>query len=288
MNNQNPTYFILKAKLRFKPFFATTFFAHSVNILAKTARVLNKGEGAILYNVLFEKIKKAFQTKFLEKDGSLYRGFQTAYTLGLAFNLIPVALRLQSANLLAKNVKENNNHLTASFLGIPYLPFALSKNGQLGTTYDLLLQEAYPSWLYPVKMGATTVWERWDVIFPDGSINRGGINDPRDMCSFNHYAYGAIGNWMYKVITGVNYKEEQPGYKVIHIQPQLGEGLSHVNASLESRYGKIRSSWKLENGIFTLNVVIPPNTTATICLPDGSEKISIGSGSYKYTCPLNH
>ena len=183
-------------------------------------------------------------------------------------------------------MKKNDNHLTTGFLGTPYLTWALSENGQLETAYELLLQETCPSWLYPVLRGATTIWERWDGIFPNGAINRGGINDPTDMCSFNHYAYGAIGDWMYKVIAGINYIEDKPGYKSILIKPQPGGGLTHVNASLKSRYGLIKSSWKIENGTFTLNIVIPPNTTATVKLPDNSEDKIIGSGSYQYSCTL--
>ncbi|MHA1451883.1 MAG: family 78 glycoside hydrolase catalytic domain [Promethearchaeota archaeon] len=265
---------------------ATAWYAHSVEILAKTAKILGKDQDAKYYSNLFQKIKHAFKVKFLEPDGSIYKGFQTIYANALYFNLIPNDLKTKSAQILAEDVKKNSNHLTTGFLGTPYLTWALSENGQLKTAYDLLLQETVPSWLYPVTCGATTIWERWDGIFPGGAINKGGINDPSDMCSFNHYAYGAIGDWLYKVVAGINYMEEKPGYKSILIKPQPGGNLSKVTASLESRYGLVESSWKIEGEIFTLKVVIPPNTTATVQLPDGSDEIQIGSGSYEYSCSI--
>ncbi len=190
--------------------------------------------------------------KFLEPDGSIYKGFQTIYANALFFDIIPDDLKEKTAQILADDVKKNENHLTTGFLGTPYLTFALSENEQLDTAYDLLLQETVPSWLYPILRGATTIWERWDGIFPDGAINRGGINDPSDMCSFNHYAYGAIGDWLYKIVAGINYDENVPGYKHIMIKPKPGGELTHVKASLECRYGLINLKWKIENRTFTL------------------------------------
>ncbi len=268
------------------PWIATAWYAHSVEILTKTAKVLGKSKDAQYFSDLFQKIKHAFKVKFLEPDGSIYKGFQTIYANSLFFNLIPGELKAKTARILAEDVKRNDNHLTTGFLGTPYLTWALSENGQLDTAYDLLMQETCPSWLYPITCGATTIWERWDGISPGGSINTEGINDPSDMCSFNHYAYGAIGDWLYKVVAGINYVEENPGYKSILIKPRPGGNLTYVNASLETRYGLIKSSWRIDDGKFTLNVTIPPNTTSTVKLPDNSEEKIIGSGIYQYTCTL--
>ncbi len=168
--------------------------------------------------------------------------------------------------------------------------------------YTLLLQEKYPSWLYPVKMGATTIWERWDGIKPDGSFQVPSMN------SYNHYSYGAIGDWMYRVMVGLDTYEDGPGYKHIKIQPHIGGGFTNASASLETYYGKLSNSWKLENGNLQMDVEIPANTLATVYIPaanadaikesgemlssrnimqivkseDGYVVVTIGSGTYHF------
>ena len=127
--------------------------------------------------------------------------------------------------------------------------------------YQLLLQESYPSWLYPVKMGATTIWERWNGIRPDSTF------EPASMNSFNHYAYGAIGDWMYREITGLDTDEDAPGYKKINIKPHIGKGLTHAAATLQTYYGTLSSGWRIENEKLILDVEIPVNTTATVYIP---------------------
>jgi alpha-L-rhamnosidase len=151
--------------------------------------------------------------------------------------------------------------LTTGFLGTPHLCHVLSNNGHLDVAYALLVQETYPSWLYPVKMGATTIWERWDGIKPDGTFQDAGMN------SFNHYAYGAVGEWLYRVVAGIEIDPEQPGYKHILIQPRPGGNLTHARASLMSMYGKIESAWKIADGRLDLTLNIPANTRATVRLP---------------------
>ncbi len=138
------------------------------------------------------------------------------------------------------------------------------------------MQEKYPSWLYPVKMGATTIWERWDGIKQDGSFQTA------DMNSFNHYAYGAIGDWMYKNIAGINPVVAQPGYKAILIAPRPGGNLTSASAELETVYGTVKSSWILADGVFKLDVVVPANASATVVLPKTDKKEEIGSGSYHF------
>lgn len=137
----------------------------------------------------------------------------------------------------------------------------MSRFGYLDEAYALLNRETFPSWLYPVKRGATTIWERWDGLKPDGSFEDAAMN------SFNHYAYGAVGEWMYTVIGGINIDPDEPGYKHILIHPQPGGGLSRAAASHATPYGKVTSRWQLARGQLELAVVIPPNTTATIVLP---------------------
>ena len=175
--------------------------------------------------------------------------------------MLPEALRKQAAERLVDNVKSYGYHLTTGFLGTPYLCHVLSRYGYADVAYRLLLQETYPSWLYPVKMGATTIWERWDGIKPDGSFQVPSMN------SFNHYAYGAIGDWMYRVAAGLDTKEEAPGYQQIRIEPTIGGSFTSMEASLKTNYGEAASGWKLNGNLLTLDITIPANSRAAIYLP---------------------
>ena len=152
-------------------------------------------------------------------------------------------------------------HLTTGFLGTPVLCQTLSDYGYLDEAYMLLNRTEYPSWLYPVTKGATTIWERWDGIKPDGSFQDAGMN------SFNHYAYGAIGEWMYRVVAGLEIDERAPGYKHILIQPNPGGGYTHASASVESMYGHAASGWEIADGKLTVRIEVPANTTASVRLP---------------------
>ena len=181
--------------------------------------------------------------------------------MALNFDMLPEALRTQAAAKLADNIKSYGNHLTTGFLGTPYLCHVLSRFGYSDVAYTLLLQETYPSWLYPVKMGATTIWERWDGIKPDGTFQT------PDMNSFNHYAYGAIGDWMYRVVAGIDTDPDGPGYKKIRIRPDIQKGLTHASATLDTYYGKLSSGWKTENNKVQFDIEIPANTTATVYIP---------------------
>ncbi|MBC7915132.1 MAG: alpha-L-rhamnosidase, partial [Pyrinomonadaceae bacterium] len=220
------------------------------------------------YNDLLENIKEAFLKEYLTPNGRLVSGSQTAYVLALNFDMLPEHLRNQAADYLVNNIKSYGNHLSTGFLGTPYLCHVLTRFGHNDMAYNLLLQETYPSWLYPVKMGATTIWERWDGIKPDGSFQNASMN------SFNHYAYGAIGDWMYRVMAGLDTDESGPGYKKVIISPQPGGKITHASAKLETQYGLTISEWKIENGVFKLHVVIPSNATALIRLP-GAAKIPV-------------
>ena len=243
-----------------KDLIQTAYFARSTALLAKTAGVLGKKEEAAEYAALEEKIVSAFRREFVTPNGRLSSNTQTAYALALEFDLLPQDQRPIAAARLAEDVKKFG-HLTTGFLGTPVLCQALSDYGYVDLAYVLLNRTEYPSWLYPVVKGATTVWERWDGIKPDGDFQ-----DPR-MNSFNHYAYGAIGEWMYRVVAGVELDESHPGYKHILIRPRPGGGLTFANASVESMYGRVASGWKIADGKFTLTIEVPPNTTATVRLP---------------------
>lgn len=239
---------------------ATMFFAHSAQLVQQAAEVLGKTDEAMYYKVLHERIKEAFLREYATPAGRLVSHSQTAYVLALNFGLLPPNLRPAAIQYLTNDIRNRKNHLATGFLGTPYLCHVLSSNGQTPLAYELLLQETYPSWLYPVKMGATTIWERWDGIKTDSSFQDPGMN------SFNHYAYGAIGDWMYRVVAGL--EPGAPGYKHIRIQPHPTDSLSYARASYETMYGTAASGWERRDGQLTVGAAIPANTTATIVLPD--------------------
>ena len=263
-----------RAAVTDKYLIAQCFFAHSTQLLVDAANVLGKKEDVARYTGQLKNIKEAFVHEYLTPNGRLVSGTQTAYTLALNFDMLPESARAQAASRLAMNVRDYSNHLTTGFLGTPYLCHVLTRFGYDSIAYDLLLQDSYPSWLYPVKMGATTIWERWDGIKPDSSFETPGMN------SFNHYSYGAIGDWMYRVVAGIDNYQDGAGYKKIKIMPHIGGGLTQVNAEYETYYGKIRSAWKVEDSRLILDVEIPANTSAVIYVPAlTAEAVSEGGNS---------
>ncbi|MCX2678621.1 family 78 glycoside hydrolase catalytic domain [Galbibacter sp. EGI 63066] len=265
-----------RAAITDKYLIAQCFFAHSTQLLINAAKVLGKQQDVEAYSNLFQNIKDAFVKEYMTPNGRLVSSSQTAYVLALHFDMLPESLRAQAAERLTENIKSYNYHLTTGFLGTPYLGLVLSKFGYHDLAYTLLLQQTYPSWLYPVTAGATTIWERWDGRKPDGSFQTPGMN------SFNHYAYGAIGDWMYRELAGINNSEEigETGYKKIVLTPHFknsyvsdevkkqnkAEKLSEVNATLDTYYGTVQSYWKINGGQVNYNISIPVNTSAEIHL----------------------
>ncbi|MEP7230477.1 MAG: glycoside hydrolase family 78 protein [Ginsengibacter sp.] len=250
-----------RAAVTDKYLIAQCFYAHSTQLLIKAANVLGETTDAENYSSLLKQIKDAFTKEYMTSNGRLVSGTQTAYVLALNFDMLPESLRMQAAARLAENVKSYGNHLTTGFLGTPYLCHVLTRFGYVNVAYKLLLQDTYPSWLYPVKMGATTIWERWDGQKPDSTFETPGMN------SFNHYAYGAIGDWMYREMVGLDTYEDGVGYKHIKIQPHIGGGFTFATASLQTNYGKLSNSWKVQDGQVMMDVEIPVNTSATVYIP---------------------
>jgi alpha-L-rhamnosidase len=240
---------------------AQCFYAYSTQLLINTAKVLGKSDDVAAYTKLLGKIKDAYLKEYVTPNGLISSDTQTAYVLALQFDMLPENLRQQAAERLVNNIRRYGNHLTTGFLGTPYLCRVLSNFGHADVAYQLLLQDTYPSWLYPVKMGATTIWERWDGIKPNGTFEDASMN------SYNHYAYGAIGDWMYRVIAGIDTKTEAPGYKQIVIKPTIGGNLQDVAADYETNYGKVSSHWKVDKDTVLMDVEIPANTTATVYIP---------------------
>ena len=209
-------------------------------------------------------------------------------------------MRPVAAKRLADEVR-GRKHLTTGFVGTSYLCHVLSRFGYMDEAYLLLNREEYPSWLYPVTQGATTIWERWDGQKPDGSFQDKGMN------SFNHYAYGAVGDWMYRVLAGIEIDPANPGYKHVVIQPRPGGGFSSVKAAHQTMYGRVSSQWTLRDGRFELAIEIPANTRATVRLPKAQLRevtesgqplgpgarqegdavvVNSGSGTYHFAYPL--
>lgn len=286
---------------------ATAFYAYSTSILVKTARLLKKNKDAKRYRELHENIVKTFQREFFTPSGRLAVPTQTAHVLVLMFNLVKEKDRKCTINTLVKYLKENKWHLNTGFLGTPYLCHVLSSNGHTDIAYKLLLQTDYPSWLYQVSKGTTTIWEHWDGIKKDGSFWSANMN------SFNHYAYGSIGDWLYRVVAGIDTSEKKAGYKYIILKPQPCRKLEWAAAEFESVYGLIRIKWYYKNGMMRIEVTIPHNTKASLILPyakidglmesgeklenkllclkavetDIGVKVELGSGDYLFNYPLD-
>lgn len=253
-----------KAAVTDKYLIAQSFYACSTQLLLKAAKVLGKTEDIQTYTQLLEELVAAYRKEYLTPSGRLVSGTQTAYVLALQFDLLPENLRAQAAERLVENIKSYGYHLTTGFLGTPYLNHVLSRFGHKDIAYRLLMQESYPSWLYPVTQGATTIWERWDGIKPDGTFQTPGMN------SYNHYAYGAIGDWMYQNIAGIRALEEGPGYRYFRLAVVPGGGLTSAEGHLETYFGTIRSSWKLADDTYAHQLSVPVNTIAELIMPFGT------------------
>lgn len=277
-NAQN---WILKGK-----WVATAYFANSCAIMAQIADLLGRSDDALYYRRLRDKIASSYRKVFTDGKGRLKKEFQTAYVLPLHFGMTEGEETKAMAKNLARLVREAGNHLTTGFTGTPYLLFALSDNGYPDVAYDLLMQDSCPSWLYEVKAGGTTIWERWDALRPDGTVNIGELtgsksDDKSDggMVSFNHYANGAVGDWLYRRVIGI--EATSGGYKTFQIAPVVGGGLTYARGSVMTGYGEIASDWVLDDGKFRIRVKVPVNTTCTLIMPSGKEYI-MGSGVHSF------
>ena len=244
-----------------KELIGTAFFAESARLVAAMADVLQKKADAKTYSALAEAVRTAFQRTFLTPDGSLTVATQTACVLALQFDLVPPKQRARVADLLVRDIERRGWKLSTGFIGSAYLPHVLTATGHLDVAYRLLLQRQCPSWLYAVTQGATTIWERWD-----GWTQERGFQDP-GMNSFNHYAFGAIGAWLYAVVAGIEIDPGAPGYKHMLLQPHPGCGLATVRARFASPHGEISSAWRSNSVRFDWDVTVPANASATARLP---------------------
>jgi len=255
-----------------KEIIGTAYFAYSTKLVAQAAKALGKTEEAAKYEKLFQDIKAAFNKTFVTSDGhiqvsvemnkedrivTVIRGnTQCCYVLALKFDLLSEENRAKAAQYLVEDITAKKDHLSTGFIGVSYLLPVLTQAGKVGTAFKLLLQDTFPSWLFSVKNGATTIWERWDGWTPEKGFQDPGMN------SFNHYSLGSCGEWMFSTMAGID--TDGPGFKKIIIRPTPGEGITWVKASYDSINGRIVSNWAIEGNKMTMNVTIPPNTTATV------------------------
>ena len=255
-------------------FAANACYLWTLQIMADSAAVLGYVEEETEYRQLREKVLAAFRDEYVTRTGRLVSETQTAMTLALYFGLVEEKDMAAIAERLEQNIAAHKTHLTTGFIGTPYLCLALSDHGKHSVAGKLLLQEENPGWLYEVKMGATTIWERWNSIMPDGRFN------PANMNSLNHYAYGAIGFWLYTRLCGLRCLE--PGYKKFAVVPGFIKGITWAQMSYESIYGTIRTGWRCENRKITVDLTVPVNTTALLTLPEKEETLELGSGTYHF------
>ena len=244
-----------------KEVIGTAYFAYSAHLLSKAYAAVGNAGQAAKYQLLFEQIKSAFDKKYIAADGRIQGNTQCCYAMALKFELLPDDLRAKAAQYLIQDIQAKGGHLSTGFVGVSYLLPVLTQSGNVDVAYQLLLQDTFPSWLFSVKHGATTIWERWDGWTPDKGFQDPGMN------SFNHYSLGSCGEWLYDTVAGIAWDPEQPGYKHILIHPRPGGSLTWAKATIESPYGPVSSAWNMKDGKFELNVVIPFNTSATICVP---------------------
>jgi len=244
-----------------KNLLATAYWADDAAKMARMARELGHEAEAKRFQAMFEKVRAAFQKEFLGKDGRLTVETQTAYLLALAFNLLPENVRARAAEHLVENIKALNWHLITGFIGISHLNPQLTLTGHADVAYRLLLRVDYPSWLYPVKHGATTIWERWN-----GWTEQDGFFNPQ-MNSFNHYSLGSVGEWLFRHVAGIELDSDVPGFQRFVLRPFIGQGLDFARASYRTMHGEIASDWKRGDKKLKLSVRIPANTTARVNVP---------------------
>jgi alpha-L-rhamnosidase len=287
-----------------KDVIGTAYFAYSTRLVAESYRAVGKTAEAAKYEQLFQEIKAAFIKKYVAADGRIKGDTQCVYVMALKFELLPEDLRAKAAQYLEEAIKAKDGHLSTGFVGVSYLLPTLTQAGKADLAYRLLLQDTFPSWLFSVKHGATTIWERWDGWTPEKGFQDPGMN------SFNHYSLGSCGEYLFGSVGGI--RPDSPAFKTIRIQPIIRDGLTWAKTSYDSIRGRIATSWKVDGQRLSLDVALPANTTATVYVParnlmsvkesdrvaDRSEGVQflryqrgasvfqIGSGNYQFTSEL--
>ena len=279
------------------PWIATAYFYNTSRIAAELAETLGKEKDAKRFRTLMGKIETAYRSIFTDGNGLLKEEFQSGYICPIHFGMLTESERKTMGDRLAKLAESNGYKIATGFLGTPYLLFALSDTGHTEAAYRMLLNEDCPGWLYAINRGATTIWERWDALLPDGTVNlsndqAGGASassadfDPEDqsapsMTSFNHYAYGAVGDWLYRRVAGLEALE--PGWKRFCVKPLPGGELTWVEAHTGTPFGTIRACWEIKDASFTLTVKVPEGTSCEATMPDGTMQ-TLEAGKHTLCC----
>jgi alpha-L-rhamnosidase len=259
---------------------ASAYFAHSASLVARTAEILGQANAAQVYSALADQVRQAFADAYITPAGRVMCDTGTAYSLAIGFSLLPTQAQRQAAGeRLSYNVRANGHRIPTGFVGTPLICDALCQTGHCDDAYQLLLQTHCPSWLYPVTQGATTIWERWDSILPDGKILDTG------MLSFNHYAFGAVADWMHRTLAGLAPLE--PGYRAIAFSPVPGGALASAQATHRTPYGLASAGWHINGEWIFYKLVLPPNTSAQVSLREmDGDAIEVGSGIHQWEFPL--
>ncbi|WP_206061295.1 glycoside hydrolase family 78 protein [Nonomuraea basaltis] len=257
---------------------ATAYHAWSARIVSGTAALLGHGADAARYAELAEAVREAFRREYVTPSGRLACDTQTAYALALCLDLLDgPEQRERAGHRLVELVAQDGHRIGTGFVGTPLICDALCAVGAYDTAYALLTQRNCPSWLYPVTMGATTIWERWDSMLPDGSVN------PGEMTSFNHYALGAVADFLHRTVAGL--APAAPGYRELLVRPRPGGGLTRARAAHDTPHGRAEVSWERAEGRLELRVLVPPNTTATVYLPtEPDHPVAVGAGRHVFAC----
>jgi alpha-L-rhamnosidase len=255
---------------------ATAYFAHSAGLLAQAAEVLGRAEEAERYGALAQEARQAFADEYVTPHGRVISDAPTVYAQAICFALLPdEEQRRNAGRRLATLARGSGYRISTGFVGTPLICDALCSVGEYDAAFRLLTQRENPSWLYPVTMGATTIWERWDSMLPDGSVN------PGEMTSFNHYALGAVADWLHRTVAGL--APAAPGYRRLTIRPHVGGGLTSARARHHTPYGPAEAGWQLADGQLSVEAVVPPGTTAYVTLPGSDEPpFEAGSGTHRW------
>ncbi|WP_020076397.1 glycoside hydrolase family 78 protein [Cryocola sp. 340MFSha3.1] len=260
---------------------ASAYLAKTTREMAQTAAILGEDDDARHFAALADRVRAAFRREYVTAAGRVTNETATAYALAICFGLLDEDQRQHAGDELARLVAKTGFTISTGFAGTPMVTDALSSTGHLADAYALLTETRCPSFLYPVTMGATTIWERWDSIRPDGTIN------PSGMTSLNHYALGAVCSWLHRVVSGIQAME--PGYRRILIAPQPGGGLTRVSARHDTVHGQVAVTWRIEEGVMTVDLTVPSGTEALVRLPLHPEAAEVtveaGTHTWRYSAP---
>jgi alpha-L-rhamnosidase len=279
---------------------ATAYWIHTADLMARIADVLDKGAAAARYQQLAARVRAAFFTALVAEDGRIAGDTQTAYLLALDFDILPPALRGRAAGHLLRRIADADGHLQTGFLGVKHLCPVLADIGAIDAAYDLLLNDTYPSWGFSIRYGATTIWERWDGWTPERGFQSANMN------SFNHYAYGAVGEWLYARVAGIDWDEQDPGFLSIRFRPLFERRIGWCRATYRAPSGTVESAWQIDGDHVDWTIGVPPGCSGLVelpCSPDavradgkpldpiplsaaGRTRFPVGSGHHSFTITL--